>query len=181
MPGDPYVQRSFSLGPIRGGRSLDQRLRASRPALFRSLAGRATSLSLGSRLRQALIDQAARAGFHAYNRRDWDVVLSAYDPGVEIVLHHVQQMESVRHGHDGWRHYWREWFDVWDESHMEPTEIIEFRDRLLFLGFVRCHNRHGLTLQEPSAWLMTLKDGVIVRHEEWWDHAAALEAVGIAP
>ena len=181
MPGDPYVRRSFSLGPLRRGRSLDQRLRARAPGVLHALTRRALRLPLRSRLRNVLIDQATRSGFDAYNRRDWDVVLAAYDPNVEIVLHHVQQMEAIRHGHDGWRHYWHEWFDVWDESHMEPTEIVELSDRLLLLGSTRCRNHRGLTLEEPSAWLLTMENGRIVRHEEWWDHAAALSAVEIAP
>lgn len=107
--------------------------------------------------------------------------MGVYDPQVEIRRHHVQDIEGVYHGHDGWRHYWRLWFDAWDQSHMEPEEIIDFEDRTLILGWTRCRAaRSGLELEQPTAWLMTRGGGgTIVRHEEWWDHAAGLEAVGL--
>jgi ketosteroid isomerase-like protein len=150
------------------------------PGLVQALSSRVLSLPPRSRLRRILVDQATRSGFDAYNRRDWEVVLSAYDPQVQIRLHHVQDMEGIYHGHQGWRRYWQLWFDAWDESRMEPTEIIELPGRILYLGRTCCRNRRGLTLEEPTAWLMTLRKGRIVQHEEWWDHEAALEAVGLA-
>jgi len=150
------------------------------PALSRAIASRLLSQSPRSRLRRAILEQAARSGFDAYNRRDWDVVLSAYDPQVEIRLHHVQGIEGVHHGHAGWRHYWRLWFDAWEESHMEPEEILDFQDRTLFLGWTRCRAAgSGLEMEQPTAWLMTYRRGAVLRHEEWFDHAAALEAVGL--
>src|SRR5439155_16969484 len=125
-----YVRRRISLGPARSRRSLDQRLRARMPALLlRAIASRVLSLSPRSRLRRAFLEQATRSGYDAYNRRDWDVVLSAYDPQVEIRLHHVEGLDGVQQGHEGWRHYWRFWFEAWEESHMEPEEILDFQDR----------------------------------------------------
>jgi ketosteroid isomerase-like protein len=63
---------------------------------------------------------------------------------------------------------------------MEPTEILDFQDRTLFLGSTRCRAADsGLVLEEPTAWLMTYRRGAIVRHEEWWNHGAGLQAVGL--
>jgi ketosteroid isomerase-like protein len=150
------------------------------PTLWRAMASRVLSRSPRSRLRQALLKQSTRSGFDAYNRQDWDVVLSAYDPQVEIRLHHVEGLEGVHHGHEGWRHYWRLWFEAMEESYMEPEEMIDFQDRTLYLGWTRTRAAgSGLEMKQPSAWLITYRAGAIVRHEEWWDQAAALEAVGL--
>lgn len=156
-------------------------MRARLPSLNRAVASWAMGRSPHSSLRGRVVDHAVRSAFDAYNRRDWEVVLADYDPQVEIVLHHVQDLEGVYHGHDGWRHYWRLWLDAWDRSRMEPEEIIDFPDRTLILGWTRCRaTGSGLELEEPTAWLVTRGDhGTIVRHEEWWDHAAGLEAVGL--
>jgi ketosteroid isomerase-like protein len=181
MPGETYARRRISFGPTRGRRSLDQRVAARMPRLYRAPATWVRRLSPQSSLRVIAVDQAVRSGFDAYNRRDWDVVLAAYDPQVEIRLHHVQDIEGVYDGHDGWRHYWRLWFDSWDESQMEPQEIVDFPDRTLILGWTRCRAAaSGLELEQQTAWLMTWGDGMtIARHEEWWDHAAGLDAVGL--
>jgi ketosteroid isomerase-like protein len=180
VSGQLYVRRRISLGPTRSRRSLDQQLRAHAPALSRAIASRVLSRSPRSRLRQALQAQAARSGFDAYNRRDWEVVLSLYDPQVEIRLHHVEGIEGVHHGHEGWRHYWRLWFEAMEESHMEPEEIVDFQDRTLFLGWTRTRAAgSGLEMKQPTAWLLTYRAGAVVLHEEWWDQAMALEAVGL--
>lgn len=177
---DAYVRRRITLGPVRNRRSFDQRLRARLPALYRALGARALAWPPRSRVRQLLLDLGTRSGFDAYNRRDWDVVLALYDPQVEIRLHHVQDIEGVHHGHEGLRHYWREWFDAWEQSIMEPQEIIDFQDRMLVLGWTRCRaSGSGLSMEQPTAWLLTWGRGAIVRHEEWWDRAAALQAVGL--
>jgi hypothetical protein len=93
---------------------------------------------------------------------------------VEIRLHHVQDIEGVRR-------YWRQWFDAWEESRMDPEEMIDFQDRTLLLGWTRCRAAgSGLEMEQPTGWLMTWGRRVVIRHEEWWDRAAALEAVGLS-
>jgi ketosteroid isomerase-like protein len=122
-----------------------------------------------------------RVAFEAYNRRDFDAVLAAYDPAVENHIHHVAGIEGVHHGHDGWRHYWRSWFEAWDESHQEAHEIIDFDDgRILILGRIRCaNNARGMELEEHFGMLLTLRRGRVARHEEWFDQEAALRAAGL--
>jgi uncharacterized protein len=111
------------------------------------------------------------------------VVLATYAPDVEIVLNHdLTRMEGVHHGYDGWRRYWELWAESWEESNIEPQELIDFSDRMLVLCRIRSRARaSGVELDEPLAHLMTFERGAVVRHEEWYGHVDALAAVGLPP
>jgi len=169
--------------PVRRHRTVDQRLLLRMPKLVPTLTRALRSLPLRSRLRSAVTKRLVREGSAAYNRRDWDVYLAAYHPEVENDVHHVAGIEGVRHGHAGWRHYWQGWFEAWDESYIEPFEVVDFADdRLLVLGRVRCRAEGtGIELEEHMATLLTYRAGLIARHEEWFDHAAGLRAAGLDP
>lgn len=169
--------------PVRRYRTVDERLAVRLPKLTNALWRGMRSLPLRSRLRATLTKRLIRKVLAAYNRRDWDVILSGYHPDVENDVHHVAGIEGVHHGHAGWRRYWQDWFEAWDESYIEAFEVVDFADdRLLVLGRVRCRAEdRGIELEEHMATLLTYRAGLIVRHEEWFDHAAGLRAAGLDP
>jgi ketosteroid isomerase-like protein len=178
-----YVRISLSLSRTRKRRRFEQRLAASAPSLaHRSVAAVRRLLPLTSRIRQRLTARATKLAYEAWNRRDWEVVLATYAPDVEIVLNHdLTGMEGMHQGHDGWRRYWELWAESWEESSIEPQELIDFSDRMLVLSRIRSRARASrIELNEPLAHLMTFERGAVVRHEEWFGHADALAAVGLA-
>jgi ketosteroid isomerase-like protein len=178
----PYARVPLSLGRTRKRRRLEQRIAAGAPSLaHRSVATVRRLLPLTSRLRQRLTARATKLAYEAWNRRDWEVVLATYAPDVEIVLNHdLTRMEGVHRGHGGWRLYWERWAESWEESKIEPQELIDFSDRMLVLSRIRSRARaSGVELDEPLAHLMTFERGAVIRHEEWFGHADALEAVGL--
>jgi ketosteroid isomerase-like protein len=177
----PHVRMRVEPPAVRRHRTVDQRLALRMPELVHALSRGVRSLPLRSRLRGAVTKRFVREGFAAYNRRDWDVVLALYHPEVEIDVHHVAGIEGVHHGHAGWRYYWQRWFEAWDESYMQAVEVVDFADdRLLVLGRVRCRAADtGIELEEPMAILITYRAGLIVRQEEWFDHAAGLRTAGL--
>lgn len=184
MADTPHVRIPLSLGRTPKRRRLEQRLAAGAPSLaHRSVAAVRRLLPLTSRLRQRLTARATKLAYEAWNRRDWQVVLATYAPDVEIVLNHdLTQMEGVHRGHDGWRRYWELWAESWEESMIEPQELIDFSDQMLVLSRIRSRARASrVELDEPIAHLMTFERGAVVRHEEWFGHADALEAVGLPP
>ena len=180
MP-DSYMRIRIEPPPVRRHRTVDQRLALRFPKLVPATSRAVRSLPLRSRLRGALTRRFVREGLAAYNRRDWEVVLATYDAAVENDIHHVGGIEGIHHGHGGWRHYWEGWFEAWDESYQEAREVVDFADdRLLVLGRIRCRAADtAIELEEPMAMLFTFRAGLIVRHEEWWDHASALRAAGL--
>lgn len=180
---EPFVRRPLSLAQrARPGRSWDERLVARAPALYRAVASFALSLPPRAHLRRAFVERAARSAFAAYNRRDFELVLVAYDPQIEFhsAMSGLLDLESAYHGHDGLRRFWALWLEAWEEFEFEPAELIDFRKQTLFL--IKVHARageSGIEAPHELAISVTYRGGAIVRHEEWRAWADALEGLGV--
>ena len=74
------------------------------------------------------------------------------------------------------------WTEVWGESdHLERVEVIDTGDRIVLLATAPMRAQaSGVPLTEAYAMVSTFKDGKAVRIEEYFDHAEALEAVGLS-
>jgi ketosteroid isomerase-like protein len=67
-----------------------------------------------------------------------------------------------------------------DLFHVAPEEIHDLGDRIVGIRTLRVRGKgSGVDVTVPTAVVMTLKDGKIVRFEEFGDRAKALEAVGM--
>src|SRR3954468_19821041 len=64
-------------------RALDERLFVRFPAAYRLLADRLMRLPPRSRLRRLILARIAGRAAAAVNRRDFDVLFLAFDPGIE--------------------------------------------------------------------------------------------------
>ena len=84
-------------------------------------------------------------------------------------------------GHDGYRRYFREWLSAWGAYRGEPQELIDLGDRFLTLG--RLEGQGGgsrVPVTQEYASLMIMRDGHVIRQQEYFSHAEALEAVGLS-
>jgi ketosteroid isomerase-like protein len=61
-----------------------------------------------------------------------------------------------------------------------PVELIDLGGRIVMLadGSMRAQ-ASGVPLAQVFALVSTMKDGRVIRHQEYYDHAEALEAVGL--
>jgi ketosteroid isomerase-like protein len=118
--------------------------------------------------------------YAAANRRDFDSVLTGWDPGSE---YHPSgdplppDLETVFYGHDGYLQLWRYWLDAFEDIRWDPEEIFDFGDKFL----VTTHQRgsgsgSGLAVSEPVFQLLTIRRGLVVRQEDFLDRSKALEA-----
>ena len=76
----------------------------------------------------------------------------------------------------------RTWIAEWGGFKFDPDELVDFGDgRLLLIG--RVHGS-GLTsgagFDNEWAGLFTFSNGRVIREQIWFNHADALEAVGLA-
>jgi ketosteroid isomerase-like protein len=123
--------------------------------------------------------EVVRAGFEAWNAADMKALRELYDPdlawrgpegwpepgpfvGLETVM---RQFEQLR--------------ETWDGDVLEPIgDFIDAADRVI----VRIAWRgagHGPALDMELTGVYTLREGRIVGIELFWDHARALETVGL--
>jgi ketosteroid isomerase-like protein len=170
----------------RSSRTLDQWLFLRFPRLAAANSRWIAKLPPSSRLRQAALWRAARLGLEAYNRRDLDASLVGYHPEFEIfparAWVEAGLVEPCYRGPEGYRQYVAIWDEVWGaDSYLRPVELIDLGERFVILTQAPMRARaSGVPLTGTFALVSTLKDGTVIRQDEYWDHAEALEAVGLS-
>lgn len=118
----------------------------------------------------------------AYNRRDLDAFLEAFDPEVE--WHSLTQVmfggeESVHRGHPGIRDGVREIHEVLAELQLGYSEIRDLGERIVVIGSVSGRGRaSGAETEMPINWVVEFKDGKVIWMHDYVDRAEALEAAG---
>jgi ketosteroid isomerase-like protein len=130
--------------------------------------------------------RAAQLGVEAYNRRDPEAVAMTCHPDFEY--HPARKwveaglVEPCYRGLAEYRKYLAGVDEVWGgHNHLTPTELIDLGDRLVMLSTGTMRARaSGVPLTEPFALVSTLKDGRSFKFQEYYDHAEALEAVGLS-
>jgi ketosteroid isomerase-like protein len=85
------------------------------------------------------------------------------------------------HGLDGMRKATVEYLNVWEDYRFEVERMIDLGDRVLVLEKQTARGkRSGAVISQDVGTLLTLRGGLIVRWEYYWERAEALEAAGIA-
>jgi len=170
----------------RSRRTLDERLSLRFPRLAAAFLRQILKLPPSSRLRQATLWRGMRLGLEAYNRRDLDAVVIGWDakfeyrPDTDWVKAGI--MEPCYSGLDSYRRYVAAGDEVWGgENHLEPSELIDLGDRTVLLADGRMRAQaSGVPLVEAFALVSTIEDGRFVHHQEYYDHAEALDAAGLS-
>jgi ketosteroid isomerase-like protein len=91
-------------------------------------------------------------------------------------------VEPGYRGLEGYRKYVAATEEVWGkENYLRPVELIDLGERFVMLanGQMRAQGS-GVPLTDAFALVATLKDGRIVRYQEYYDHDEALEAAGLS-
>jgi ketosteroid isomerase-like protein len=181
------VRQKISLRE-RSGRTLELRLAVRFPWIADVWSRLVARLPPSSRLRQALLLRAAQGGLEATNRGDLDVVVLGFHPDVEFHPpphfgeHGALGFQPIYRGHEGYRKFHADWLSGWGDSRFEPQELIDLGDRVLVLLQTTARGEaSGISLTQNMAVLTTFSsNGKIIREQRYWDHAEALEAVGLA-
>ena len=127
--------------------------------------------------------EAFQRAASAYNDRDIDAFLEAFDPEVE--WHSLTQVMfggemSVYRGHRGIREGVREMHEVLAELQLEYLEIRDLGERIVVIGRVTGRGRtSGAEVESPINWVVDFRDGKVARMRDYLDRAEALEAAGL--
>jgi ketosteroid isomerase-like protein len=124
-----------------------------------------------------------RAMSDAFRRRDWAAALEPTDPEIEMDTTRapIEGLNRIYRGREEVAGFWTQWLEAWGDQNYEDPEFIDMGDRVIFS--VTTHELHGrgsgIQVQMPSyAWLLTLREGRIVRATIYMDKAEAVEAAG---
>ena len=125
--------------------------------------------------------EVVEALFAAFAARDSAAASRVLDPSVEIRPVIVGGPEGVVYrGQEGMRQFWADVDAAWAEFRITPEEFRELDGKVLVLGraFAR-GTRSGITLDEPAAWMVRVRDGMIVDFQSFSSRQQALEAAGL--
>ncbi len=120
--------------------------------------------------------------YDAINRADLDYILGLQAEDVEWWGPHVfPDIAGPHRGHDGIRAYTRRIMDAWAEFTIVPEKFLDLGERVLVLTRERGRGRaSGIEVQsQPTAHLWTLRDGIVVRFQVFWDRDDGLRAAGL--
>jgi ketosteroid isomerase-like protein len=127
--------------------------------------------------------EAFKRAVAAYNRRDIDTFVDAFDPEVE--WYSLTQVmfggeQAVYRGHPGIREGVSDIDEALAEMQIECSEIQELAETLVVIGRVRGHGRaSGVQLDSPINWVVDFRGGRITRMKDYLDAKNALEAAGL--
>jgi ketosteroid isomerase-like protein len=123
----------------------------------------------------------ARRSFEAIGRWDIDALLELYDPEVEFLPLTGTRVESGGYvGHQGVRDYFEEVTEIWEELRPHAEDVRTVGDHVLVLGACAVRGRgSGAVSDSPMAWVLTMRDGKVIRHRGFAGTEEAFEAVGL--
>ena len=123
-----------------------------------------------------------RQSFAAICAWDIDRLIELYASDVEFLPLTGTRVESGGyHGHDGVRAYFEEVGQVWEamQPHADAFETVG--DDVVVLGGCAVRGRgSGAESDAPMAWVITVRDGKVIRHRGYRTGDEALAAVGLS-
>lgn len=130
-----------------------------------------------------LARQGMREAFNALAGGDIDVWLDYFHPEAVFVL--VGGFETLVgrefHGREGIRRFLEDWRATFEQVVFEVEQVLPAGERILVVVSQRTRGRAG-GVETKMRWgiLLSFRDGLVVRAENYYDVDDALEAAGLA-
>ena len=124
-----------------------------------------------------------RGGLAGWSRGNLEQAMEGLDPEIVFVTSGVfPGLELVYRGHDGFRRFFTDFREAWEDISIEIEQLVEGAPPLyLVAGQFRATAREGLLVERPVTMVVTARDGKIERMESFASRDAAFEAAGIPP
>ena len=123
-----------------------------------------------------------RGGLGAWSDGDLEGALANLRPDLEFVTSGVfLGVEPIYHGHEGFRQFWRDFRDTWEQIRVEIRDIVEGEQRrYAVVGQFRARGRDGIGVERPVGMVfVSTADDEIARIESYATWEDALEAAGV--
>ena len=126
--------------------------------------------------------EIVREAFDAYNRDDLEASLDRLAPEFEFRPSGLfMDTSRVYRGREGWTEFWHTFRAAWDSITISVERIEDLGEQVLVLGtFHGKGHESGVEVTRESAWLQTLRGGLIAQTQTFTSWAEALEAAGLS-
>jgi ketosteroid isomerase-like protein len=118
----------------------------------------------------------------AINAADDQATLALLDPEVVWVQNPNAPDPRTFHGHEGMREFREMLADAFEDVRLEGDQFLDpGGDQVVSLGYMRARGvGSGVEVREARAWVWTVRNGKVVRHQTYDSHESALEAAGLS-
>lgn len=165
-------------------RTVDQRLLLRLPQLTEAYVRWIGARPAGSLLRRVAIRRGVQLGVEAYNRRDLEAAVIGwhpdfeYRPGRDWVSKGL--VAPCYRGLDGYREYAKTADRIENGAlYLRRVELIDLGERILILADAPSRAQPSdAPPRDPFATLAKLRQGQVIRVQEYFDHDEALAAAG---
>jgi ketosteroid isomerase-like protein len=127
--------------------------------------------------------ELVRSSFEAIRAWDIDALLRLYHPDIEFMPLTGTRVESGGYqGHDGVRAYLSEAQELWDILQPVGDSFMDAGHCVVVAGHCRVRGRTSGAESDPvCAWVICVRDGLIVSHRACSTYEEALRAAGLEP
>ena len=122
--------------------------------------------------------ELVKAAFEAWNAGDMDAYREFYDPDAILRSPEGWPEPGPFVGREAVMREWEQFREAWDADAVEPLKFIDAADRVVVRQITRGTGQ-GPEVNMELTNVMTVRKGRIVYQEFFWDHAEALETLGI--
>ena len=124
--------------------------------------------------------EVVRAGFEAWNTSDASAIREALDPGVVLRPPDGWPEPGPYVGPEAVMRQWQQVREAYDVDSLElVTDFLDVGDRVAVRAIWHGRGR-GPDAAVEMTYVFTVRNGKVLAIEEFWDHAEALEAVGLS-
>jgi uncharacterized protein len=124
--------------------------------------------------------EVVRAGFEAWNAGDMKAIRELHDPDVILRMPEGWPEPGPYVGREAVMRQFEQMRETWDADALEPiSDFIAAADRVV-LRFIWRGAGYGPEADLEMTTVYTLRKGRVFCQEFFWDHAEALEAVGLS-
>jgi uncharacterized protein len=115
------------------------------------------------------------------NRTGGEPLWELLDPEIEWIVDPTALLAGTFRGHEGVKEFFEHLRESFDEIHIELDELIDAGDSVVLLARNRNRGRSsGLTVEQPTGWVIEVRGGQIVKSRLYFRPAEALEAAGLS-
>ena len=129
--------------------------------------------------------EIVRRAIDAFNSGEHDEALAPYAPDAEwhLTRRFTELGEGVYRGHGGMERFWAEAHQDMEELSLSVSDIRAVgEDRVLFSATTKGRGKRSQApFESPPIWyVVTVRDGLVMRVEAYLDSAQALESAGLS-
>jgi hypothetical protein len=115
------------------------------------------------------------------NDGDWAAAYRFLHPDIEWVIAREHPDARTLTGHEAVAEYQRDWQEAVPDVGVVYDRVLDAGEKVVGIGSVRgTGTGSGADVRVPIAFVFTLRDGLIIRVEEYLDPSDALEAAGLS-